>query len=216
MFSKNLWLSILSTMVIGSIFLLIWASAIRWLMKTTIQYGIDQTQSGNIISYKPTERWRLNSNNLSQRYIELTGTDRTIRIQQLLDAYNLDSTESRPAIRTIARIYDVYPEVIVCIAYADSSIGRFLKTTHNYGNVGNNDRGDTQTYTNLEKWFNAIGKTLNNQYLNTYISIDQLSRRGNKTGMVYATSDENRHINVMNCLGMIRNKRVPDNFAFRF
>lgn len=91
--------------------------------------------------------------------------DRTQRIKGLIAAYGFNPDEAWPAIRTIARIYHVYPEAIICIAYADSSIGRFLKTNHNYGNVGNNDRGNTQEYDNFEQGMNAIGKVLNNRYL---------------------------------------------------
>lgn len=174
------------------------------------------TSETDIINNKPTSRRRLNSNRFSQRYISLAWESREDRIQSLLQAYGFNSNDVRPAVKTIARIHRVYPEVILCIAYADSSLGKNLKTKHNYGNVGNNDRGDTQAYANLEQWLNAIGKVLNNRYLGDYISIDQLSRAGNKTGMVYATSDENWNLNVLNCLGMIRNKEVPSNFAFRF
>lgn len=58
----------------------------------------------------------------------------------ILQAYGFNPNTTRPALQTIARIHKVYPEVILCIAYADSSLGRHLKTTNNFGNVGNNDR----------------------------------------------------------------------------
>lgn len=171
----------------------------------------------NIIESKPTTWRRLNSNGKSQRYIPLQATGNLARINELLEAYNIgNSGESIQAIKVIARIHHIYPEVITCIAYADSSLGKYLKTAHNYGNVGNNDRGDTKAYTNFEQWIDAIGRTLNNRNLGKYISIDQLSRFGNSTGMIYASSIENWHINVLNCIGMIRGKRIPDQFAFRF
>lgn len=198
-----------------ALILFIWVPWVKGLLNVDASNNIDE-QTGNVISYKPTSRWRLTSEGYSQRYTELTWSDRVTRMQQLLSAYDLPQEETRPAIKTIARIHNVYPEVLICISYADSSLGKFLKTKHNYGNVGNNDRWDTQSYSSLEKWFNAIWKTLNNQYLKSYISIEQLSRRWNSTWLVYATSQENWHINLLNCLGMIRNKRVPDNFAFRF
>lgn len=170
----------------------------------------------NLTDTKPTNWWRLNSNWYSQRYVELYGDTNQERIISLLNQYGFSWEDTRYTIRTISRIYRVYPETIVCIAYADSSLGRFLKTEHNYGNVGNNDRWDTVSYSNVEQGFNAIAKTLNNQYLWGYSTIDQLSRRGNADGMVYATSPENWHINVTNCLGMIHNKYVPDNFNYRW
>lgn len=173
-------------------------------------------EDDNLTNIKPVPYRRLNSNWYSQRYVELYGDTKQERIISLLNTYWFDGEDTRYTIRTISRIYRVYPETIVCIAYADSSLGRFLKTEHNYGNVGNNDRWDTVSYSNVEQWFNAIAKTLNNQYLWGYSTVDQLSRRGNESGMVYATSPENWHINVTNCLGMIHNKYVPDNFNYRW
>lgn len=173
-------------------------------------------EDDNLTNTKPVPYRRLNSNGYSQRYVELYGDTKQERIISLLNTYWFDGEDTWYTIRTISRIYRVYPETIVCIAYADSSLGRFLKTEHNYGNVGNNDRWDTVSYSNVEQGFNAIAKVLNNQYLWGYSTVDQLSRRGNETGMVYATSPENWHINVTNCLGMIHNKYVPDNFNYRW
>jgi hypothetical protein len=101
--------------------------------------------------------------------------------------------------------------------YADSSLGRFLKTTHNYGNVGNNDRGDRVSFSTMEEWINAIWKyALNWKYLKHKYTVDYLSPAVWKPWPYYATSKENWHINVTNCLGMIHNKRIEDNWNFRF
>ena len=172
----------------------------------------------NLTNSKPTEWWRLNSNGYSQRYVQLYGDTKNERIISMLQSYGFEDaeTEARPAIRTISRIFQVQPEIIVCIAYADSSLWRFLKTSYNYGNVGNNDRWNTQSFNNMEQGFYHIGAVLNNGNLWKYSTVNQLSRRGNPDGMIYASSPENWHINVMNCLWMIHNKYVPDNFNYRW
>lgn len=170
----------------------------------------------NLTDVKQEAWWRLNSNGYSQKHLDLTGTTRQERIVSLLNQYGFDWEDTWYVLRTIGRIHRIYPETIVCIAYADSSLGRFLKTEHNYGNVGNNDRGDTVSYSNMEQGFNAIAKTLNNQYLWGYNHINELSRYGNLDWMVYATSPENWHINVTNCLWMIYDKWVSDDWYFRF
>lgn len=175
---------------------------------------VDTTDS-NLINKKPVSRWRLNKNGYSQRYFELSW-DRVERMKQLLLVYNRDADELYPTIKAIGKLNNVYPEVIICIAYADSSLGKHLKTKNNVGNVGNNDRWDTQEYRTAEKWFEAIAITLNNKYLKYIYTIDYLSRYHNKDGKIYASSTDNRHNNVTNCLGMIYNKSIPDNFAFRF
>lgn len=186
-----------------------------------VAYGsqeLSDSQNGsvlddNLTNNKPTPRWRLNSNWYSQRYVELTGEDRVQRMHQLLSAYWHDNYQ---VWETVARIYRVYPEALICIAYADSSLGRFLKTENNLGNVWNNDKWDRVAYSTIEAGINAIGKALNNKNLSYIYTIDYLSRYANKTGMVYATSTENQFINMANCLGMIYNKRIDDKWNFRW
>lgn len=168
----------------------------------------------NLTNNKPTPRRRLNENWYSQRYIPLTSSGRVERMKELLSHY--DNSAPYEVRQVVARIYRVYPEALICIAYADTSLGNFLKTPNNIGNVGNNDRWDTLSYSTQEAGVNAIGKVLTNQYLWDYNTIDQLSRAFNLTGKIYASSTDNRHNNVTNCIGMIRNKGIPDNFAFRW
>lgn len=177
---------------------------------------IEQVQEdSNLENKKPTPRWRLNSNWYSQRYIELHWNTRDDRAIELLEHYDFDGVRTWSSIKTIARIWRVQPEIIICIAYADSSLGKFLKTDHNYWNVGNTDSGKTQSYDNMEQWFNAIGKVLNNRYLSYIYTVDYLSRYKNKTWSIYATSEENHFNNTVNCLGMIHNKKIADNWNFR-
>ena len=59
----------------------------------------------------------------------------------------------------------IKPEVLVCIAWADSDLGAMLKSRNNIGNVGNNDRGMIVEYESMNAGIEAIGRVLNNQYL---------------------------------------------------
>ena len=171
----------------------------------------------NLTNKKPIEWRRLNSNGYSQKYVSLTWFGRDERAIQLLQAYGFKWQEERSTIKTISRIHRIYPETILCIIYADSSIGRFLKTEHNYGNVWNTDSGKTQAYTNMEQWLNAVGRVLNNKYLWQYTLIGQLSPYWEMNGShFYATSKENWGINVLNCLWMIHNKQINNDFNFRW
>jgi len=61
--------------------------------------------------------------------------------------------------------YGIDPDLLVCIAFADSGLGNDLTTDYNYGNVGNNDRGDRVAYDNVTDGVAAIAEVLNNQYL---------------------------------------------------
>jgi hypothetical protein len=126
-------------------------------------------------------------------------------------------------------INKIKPEVIVCIAQADSSLGNALKTSYNLGNVGNNDRGDTVHYSNLETGINNIGLALNNQYMGGNTLIGQLSQGGrNNLGTenncegapspykCYATSEFNWNKNVVACLQNIyQDTTIDENFEFR-
>lgn len=102
--------------------------------------------------------------------------------------------------------YDIKPEVILCIARADSDLWRALKSKNNIGNVGNNDRWDTREYATIRDGIFAIGETLNNGYLGNKKFIQDLSRYGNCENdckYIYASSTENWENNVMNCLNFL-------------
>ncbi len=170
----------------------------------------------NLTNKKPTEWRRLNSNGYSQKYTFLTWIGRDERAVELLQSYGFEWQETRNTIKTISRIHRVYPETILCIIYADSSIGRFLKTAHNYGNVFNTDSGRTKEFDNFEQWIDAIGRYwLNGKYLKHKTTIWQLSPATGEPWPYYATSSENWFINVSNCLGMIHNKQINWDRQFR-
>ena len=129
-------------------------------------------------------------------------------MKQLLSAYGKDNYATR---ETVGQIHRVYPEVLICIAYADSSLGRFLKTDNNFGNAGNNDRGDTKSFVNPAQGIDAIASVgLESTYLRSRQSVMELSPYGGKPGPYYATSPENWGVNVLNCLGMVYDKKVDD------
>lgn len=116
----------------------------------------------------------------------------------------------------IAREGWVKTEVLFCIARADSHLWYALKSKHNYGNVGNNDRGDTVSYKSREEGIKAIVLyALNGTYLKHKQSIWSLSPWWWWSKPYYATSKENWNINVLNCLSLMYNKRVNEDFIFR-
>lgn len=177
----------------------------------------EQPIDENLINKKPTERRRLNENGYSQRYIELSWTNRDERAIQLLQAYGFNWEQERNSIKTIARIHRIFPQTFLCIMYADSSMGKFLKTERNYGNVGNVDSWKTRTFDNFEQWVDAIGRyALNWKYLKDKKTIWELSPYGWATWAVYATSPSSWWINILNCLWMIHNKQINNDWAFRF
>lgn len=106
-------------------------------------------------------------------------------------------------------------DVIICIGFAESTLGRYLATDNNIGNVGNNDRGDRIAFNSPLFGAMMIPNTLNNSHLGHYHTIKQLSRYGNKDGKVYASSPINWQTNVTKCLSQIKGYYVPEDYPFR-
>jgi len=157
--------------------------------------------------------WKLDENWASKAYVKLINTDKQNRIQELLATYwHLAVYESLVLFESK---YNILLEVPVCIARADSSLWRELKTKHNYWNVWNNDSWDTRAYNTKKEWFEAIFRTLNNRYLWNKQTIWSLSIWWGWKPPVYATSKSRRNNNVLNCLSMLNDVHITKDFNFR-
>jgi len=106
-------------------------------------------------------------------------------------------------------------DVVACIAFAESTLWHHLTTSNNIGNVWNNDRWDRIGYVSPLAGARLIADTINNQHLGHYNTIKDLSRYGNKTWKIYASSTINRQTNVLKCLSQIKGYYVPEDFPFR-
>ena len=106
-------------------------------------------------------------------------------------------------------------DMVICVAFAESTLGHYLATENNIGNVGNNDRGDRIAYATPYYGARLIPETLNNAFLWHYQTIKQLSRYGNEDGKIYASSPINWQTNVLKCLSKIKGYTIPEDFPFR-
>lgn len=193
------------------------------LMSVQNVYWADWTapEKENLENRKPVSRRRLNTNWYSQRYFELTGENKDERAVQLLQNYGMWQNEWS-AIKTISRIHRIYPEVFLCLWYAETSLGKFYKSSSNIANIWNNDRWDTISFINLEQGFNAIWIMLNNRYMKNKTSMWDLfpfniqNNCQRDCQYAYATSKENAFNNNLNCLGMIHKKEISPDFNFRW
>lgn len=159
-------------------------------------------------------KWRCNADGLAQDMPDLQGSTREERMRELLAYYGKEYLYE--TFFYGGKMFGVYPELAICIAKADTSLGRFTKSQNNLGNVGNNDRWDIVNFDSEYKAVKAIYQTLNNQHLWGYQYVAELSRKFNKTGKIYAWSEDNWHNNVTNCMSVIRGETIDDWFAFRF
>ena len=106
-------------------------------------------------------------------------------------------------------------DVVICIAFAESTLGRYLTTANNIWNVWNDDRWNRVSFSSALAWARSIPDTLNNYYLWNYHTISQLSRYGNVDGKIYASSPINWQRNVTKCLSQIKWYYVPEDYPFR-
>lgn len=132
-----------------------------------------------------------------------------------------------PTWKRLGEKYEIDYTLPICIAWADSHLGKALKSKNNIGNVGNNDRGDVVHYDTLEKGIGAIFRTLNNKYLSGNAVLWELSWEGRKLlnlvdckstksdEKCYATSIGVWNTNVSNCLSVIHNDTIDERYNYR-
>lgn len=110
---------------------------------------------------------------------------------------------------------NIDPSFLMCIWLAESWLWRNLKTAYNVWNIWNTDSWWTRDFENARSWVYWMVKTLNNKFLWEYNDMSKLSRYGNKTGSIYASSPVNWHNNMIKCLQALKDNHIPDNFNFR-
>ena len=95
----------------------------------------------------------------------------------------------------------VKKEVLACITRIETQIGERLKSKNNYGNIGNNDRGDTRGYETAYGGIYAIGKTLSEwTYLSWNKTLHDLSSDWGTINTKRYATDPNWINNLQSCL----------------
>ncbi len=70
----------------------------------------------------------------------MTGDTLSQRENQFLTKYGVGVYKQLPFRADIVKDTDIDQDVAICIAFAESTLGHYLSTNNNIGNVGNNDR----------------------------------------------------------------------------
>jgi len=155
----------------------------------------------------------------------ITGLTTQERAKEWLETASLGYT--LPTWIKLGEKYKVDYALPICIAWADSHLGKALKSTNNIGNVGNNDRWQVVHYDSMDKGIEAIFRVLNNKYLGWNKQLWELSGEGRQrmsmTGCenapapkkCYATSKGVWSTNVSNCLSVLHNKDITESYFFR-
>ncbi len=107
------------------------------------------------------------------------------------------------------------PSFIMCVGLAETTLGNYLKTPYNIGNVGNTDSGDTTSFSSPKEGIAWMASTFNNRYLSQYNYVSELSRWWNSEGVIYASSNANWHNNIIRCISSLKWRFVEDKYNFR-
>lgn len=117
----------------------------------------------------------------------------------------------------VATQYKLDWDFLIGVTKAETNLGKVRQrgSQCNVGSVGSFDSTST-TYscTSARHGLELIAQTVNNNLLGGYTHVSQLSRAGNKTGHVYATSEVNWHRNVIATMNALKGKSEQD-YPFR-
>ena len=179
------------------------------------EYGLQLTNS-EIPNNEEWTPWQLNESGDAQQMPVIESTTEHERFKELANAYGLNPS----TIWEVENHYWIKEGVILCITVAETSGWNRGYGWKNIGSVGSNDRWDRPTYALMEAWLEAIGKTLNNQYLGSKKTLGCLSNAGsckeaNDNGKRYATSESSREKNMVACLSTIYGSVNASTFGIR-
>ena len=160
--------------------------------------------------------WKLTESGDHQEMPIIEASTEHERFKELASAYWLDAS----TIWNVENHYWIKEWVILCITVAETSGWNRWYGAKNIGSVWSNDRGDRPTYALMEAWLEAIGKTLNNQYLWSKKTLWCLSNAGscnesNDNWKRYATSESSREKNMVACLSTIYGSVNASTFGIR-
>lgn len=145
----------------------------------------------------------------------LRGKTEEERQKYMLATYATKSFQSWEMWTDTALSANIDPSFLMCIGLSETTLGNHLKTPYNVGNVGNTDSGDTVSFASPQEGVLWMAKTFNNKYLGKYTKVSELSRWGNQTGPIYASSASNWHDNTIRCLSALKGRFVEDDYNFR-
>lgn len=146
---------------------------------------------------------------------QIRGETEEERQTYLLKTYASKAFQNRNDWVNAALDAKIDPSFVMCVWLAETTLGNYMKTAYNVGNVGNTDDGSVRSFSSASAGIAAMTQTFNNQFLWQYSKVSELSRWGNNRGLIYASSPENWHNNIIRCLSALKNRFVEDDYEFR-
>ena len=190
--------------------------------------GVSNNNAELISSWEVTTSWTrtylYNSNWVAIRQPHLSASSPSSRTDELIKYYG----QGPQVRRQLSQSIWIKPEFAICLSQAETWVGKYFKTKHNWFNVWNTDGWSTMTFESLEHGFKALGDlALNGRFLGTKTMLAHLAPNHKLSHCstnpqsdpackyVYASSQENRLNNNINCLSNIYNKQITPEFKFR-
>lgn len=161
---------------------------------------------------------------------KINGSTIDERVKQWLQSeWSVDVKKSFYTWKNLWDKYKIDYTLPLCIAWADSSLWKALKSKNNVDNVHNNDRWDVKHYQTLEEWIEAIFWNLAKwKYMSGHTIIWTLSWEGriilwlpscteekDYRKKCYATSTTVHSTNTINCMSSIHDKQITEEYNFR-
>lgn len=150
-----------------------------------------------------------------ERKFKMKGDTEEERQKYLLSTYATRDFRNWDTWVNTALDAQIDPSFLMCVWLAETTLGNYLKTPYNIGNVGNTDSGSTYEFASPREGIEWMVATFNNKYLSQYTHVSELSRWGNSDGPIYASSNANWHNNIIRCLSSLKGRFVEDDFNFR-
>ena len=200
--------------------LISWLNTVANMPKTvkTEKYEFKKHELNLLQSKKEWYPWELNKEWNAQEMPVLTSTESHQRFKELCEKYNLPAD----VIWETENFYWLKEWTILCISIAETSWwknGYWKPWCWNYGNIWNDDRWNRRCYSNPWAWFDAIWRTLNNDYLRNNQTIACLNgawncKEPNASSKRYSTGTSwNRQRNLIWCFYSIYQQKInPETF----
>lgn len=155
-------------------------------------------------------KWWKWPDNKSQEFVGLSSKWIDSRTQEMLEKFG--AGKYNETFKKWGSIYNIKPEVGVCIAKSETSLGNDMTTNGNWGNVGNTNSCPTcQKFDSHDEGIRRIFQTLRNSYLGKYTMIGEFYYETSKQTPFYANGMHAPY-NVMNCLSEIYDEHIDTNF----
>lgn len=161
---------------------------------------------------------------------KITGETVDERAKQWLQSQGSTNVkDSLPVWKKFWEEYKIDYTLPLCLSWADSSLGKALKSSNNLSNYWNNDRWDVKHFDSVEEWihitfwwlvkwkymsWHEIIWTLSGEW-RIIMGLPWCAEEKDYRKKCWASSKVVWSTNVRNCMSVLHNKQIDENYEFR-